>query len=56
MWVIRCGSKYVANPGAESIYVTDIQKARKYKTYKAALTDKCGNETIVDLMDEMNEC
>lgn len=50
MFVIeRSKGEYVAKPGLTRSYVKSLKNARKFKTVEAAESEKCDDESIVDL-------
>ena len=53
MYLIKKRQYYVSKPGSKKSYTTDIKKARIFKTEKEAYKDKCGNEHVVSVREEL---
>lgn len=45
--------RYVSGPGVVYSYTSDIKRARIFKSKEEAERDCCGNETVVDILDEL---
>lgn len=54
MYVIKKGKYYVSKPGSKKSYTTMIERAQKFKTQEDAEKNKCGNERVVDIYQELD--
>lgn len=46
--------KYVTPSGSEQSYTDRLQNAKLFLSREQASRDRCGNESIVDVRDEMS--
>ena len=53
MYLIMKDNYYVSLSGRKHSYTTKLKYAQTFVTYDKALKNKCGNEHIVKLEDEM---
>lgn len=53
MYVIKRGSQCVSKPGSKNSYTNALQCAQTFSTKEAAEANKCGNEYVVPVEDEM---
>ena len=47
--------KYVAPAGSHHVYTDKLQNARVYMHKEDAINDKCGNETVIKLINVIHK-
>jgi hypothetical protein len=52
-YVIKKGHRYVAQMGSDKSYTPYLQNARKFPTREQAEIEKCGDESVVDALNEI---
>jgi hypothetical protein len=52
-YVIKNGHRYVTPPGSYRSYTPYLQNARKFDTREQAEREACGNESVVDALNEI---
>ena len=54
MYVIKKGNLYVAKPGRSNAYTNRLKNAQKYANKEDAERNKCDNEHIANVSDEID--
>jgi len=53
MYVIKKGQYFVSKPGSRYSYTTRLKRAHVFDTREQAEKNKCGNEVVVSVRDEL---
>lgn len=53
MYVIKKRQYFVSKAGSKYSYTTNLKKARVFTTREQAEKNKCGNEKVVSVYDEL---